>query len=186
MRALPGGRRTGRMPWSISAASASTPIRRTVSRRWPALDVPARELSVSRRCCCAPARSWQAGDHPVARRFDDDLSANAVEQYVSRLRKHAPYGLTVRTARPRLLPRRAAEWPRLPIRSAGACCCCCSCRWSVIGVLALLDTWREAVATANAVSDACWRARRSPSPSAWWSTRPAASRSTCPTWRSEC
>jgi two-component system OmpR family response regulator len=32
--------------------------------------------------------------------FDDDLSANAVEQYVSRLRKRlAPYDLTVRTAR---------------------------------------------------------------------------------------
>ncbi|MEA3536908.1 response regulator transcription factor [Rhizobium sp. CC-YZS058] len=32
--------------------------------------------------------------------FDDDLSANAIEQYVSRLRKRlAAYGLTVRTAR---------------------------------------------------------------------------------------
>ncbi|ASY65418.1 Tricarboxylate transport transcriptional regulator TctD (plasmid) [Sinorhizobium sojae CCBAU 05684] len=32
--------------------------------------------------------------------LDDDLSANAIEQYVSRLRKRlAPYGLTVRTAR---------------------------------------------------------------------------------------
>ena len=32
--------------------------------------------------------------------FDDDLSANAVEQYVSRLRKRlAPYELTVKTAR---------------------------------------------------------------------------------------
>ena len=32
--------------------------------------------------------------------FDDDLSANAVEQYVSRLRKRlAPFDLTVRTAR---------------------------------------------------------------------------------------
>ncbi len=32
--------------------------------------------------------------------FDDDLSANAIEQYVSRLRKRlAPHGLTVRTAR---------------------------------------------------------------------------------------
>jgi two-component system OmpR family response regulator len=32
--------------------------------------------------------------------FDDDLSANAIEQYVSRLRKRlGPYGLTVRTAR---------------------------------------------------------------------------------------
>ncbi len=32
--------------------------------------------------------------------FDDDLSANAIEQYVSRLRKRlSPHGLTVRTAR---------------------------------------------------------------------------------------
>ncbi|MFB2552850.1 response regulator transcription factor [Ensifer soli] len=32
--------------------------------------------------------------------FDEDLSANAIEQYVSRLRKRlAPHGLTVRTAR---------------------------------------------------------------------------------------
>ena len=32
--------------------------------------------------------------------FDDDISANAIEQYVSRLRKRlAPYGLTVKTAR---------------------------------------------------------------------------------------
>ena len=32
--------------------------------------------------------------------FDDDLSANAVEQYVSRLRKRlAPFDLTVKTAR---------------------------------------------------------------------------------------
>jgi two-component system OmpR family response regulator len=32
--------------------------------------------------------------------FDDDLSSNAIEQYVSRLRKRlAVYGLTVKTAR---------------------------------------------------------------------------------------
>ncbi|MBV2183036.1 MAG: winged helix-turn-helix domain-containing protein, partial [Rhizobium sp.] len=32
--------------------------------------------------------------------FDDDLSPNAIEQYVSRLRKRlGPFGLTVRTAR---------------------------------------------------------------------------------------
>ena len=32
--------------------------------------------------------------------FDDDISANAIEQYVSRLRKRlSPYGLTVKTAR---------------------------------------------------------------------------------------
>ena len=32
--------------------------------------------------------------------FDEDLSANAIEQYVSRLRRRlAPHGLTVRTAR---------------------------------------------------------------------------------------
>jgi two-component system OmpR family response regulator len=32
--------------------------------------------------------------------FDEDLSANAIEQYVSRLRKRlSPHGLTVKTAR---------------------------------------------------------------------------------------
>ena len=32
--------------------------------------------------------------------FDDELSGNAIEQYVSRLRKRlAPHGLTVKTAR---------------------------------------------------------------------------------------
>ena len=32
--------------------------------------------------------------------FDDDLSSNAIEQYVSRLRRRlAPHGLAVRTAR---------------------------------------------------------------------------------------
>jgi two-component system OmpR family response regulator len=32
--------------------------------------------------------------------FDDDISANAIEQYVSRLRRRlSPYGLTVKTAR---------------------------------------------------------------------------------------
>ncbi len=32
--------------------------------------------------------------------FDDEISGNAIEQYVSRLRKRlAPHGLTVKTAR---------------------------------------------------------------------------------------
>jgi two-component system OmpR family response regulator len=74
---------------------------RTLSANGRALDVPARELSVLETLLLRAGKvvGKQAIIESLAD-FDDDLSANAVEQYVSRLRKRlAPYGLTVRTAR---------------------------------------------------------------------------------------
>ena len=74
---------------------------RTVSANGHALDVPARELSVLETLLLRAGKvvGKQAIIQSLAA-FDDDLSTNAVEQYVSRLRKRlAPYGLTVRTAR---------------------------------------------------------------------------------------
>jgi len=74
---------------------------RTLSADGRALDIPARELSVLETLLLRAGKvvAKQAIIQSLAA-FDDDLSANAVEQYVSRLRKRlAPYGLTVRTAR---------------------------------------------------------------------------------------
>jgi two-component system, OmpR family, response regulator TctD len=57
---------------------------RSFSSQGATIDIPARELAFLETL---------AG-------FDEDLSANAIEQYASRLRKRlAPYGLTIRTAR---------------------------------------------------------------------------------------
>jgi two-component system OmpR family response regulator len=66
-----------------------------------ALEVPARELSVLETLLLRAGNvvGKQAIIESLAA-FGEDLSANAVEQYVSRLRKRlGPYGLTVRTAR---------------------------------------------------------------------------------------
>lgn len=74
---------------------------RTLSSEGKPLDVPARELSVLETLMTRPGKvvAKEAIIQSLAA-FDDDLSANAVEQYVSRLRKRlAPFGVTVRTAR---------------------------------------------------------------------------------------
>lgn len=74
---------------------------RTVSADGRTLEVPARELSVLETLLLRAGKvvGKQAIIESLAA-FDEDLSANAVEQYVSRLRKRlAPHGLTVRTAR---------------------------------------------------------------------------------------
>lgn len=74
---------------------------RTVSAAGRALDIPARELSVLETLMLRQGKvvAKEAIIQSLAA-FDDDLSVNAVEQYVSRLRKRlAPFGLTVRTAR---------------------------------------------------------------------------------------
>jgi len=76
-------------------------VTRTVSAGGVTLEVPARELKLletllmkAGKVVAKQAIIDSLGD------FDDDLSSNAVEQYVSRLRKRlAPYDLTVRTAR---------------------------------------------------------------------------------------
>lgn len=74
---------------------------RSFSAQGAAIDIPARELALLETLFMRAGKvvSKQAIIESLAG-FDEDLSANAVEQYVSRLRKRlAPYGLTVRTAR---------------------------------------------------------------------------------------
>jgi two-component system, OmpR family, response regulator len=74
---------------------------RTLSANGEAFDLPARELSVLETLLLRAGKV--VGKQQIIQSlaaFDDDLSTNAVEQYVSRLRKRlAPIGLTVRTAR---------------------------------------------------------------------------------------
>ncbi|MVA25172.1 response regulator transcription factor [Agrobacterium vitis] len=65
------------------------------------LDIPARELGLLEVLFMRAGKvvAKEAIIQSLAA-FDDDLSANAIEQYASRLRKRlAPHGLTVRTAR---------------------------------------------------------------------------------------
>lgn len=74
---------------------------RTLSAGGRPIEVPARELSLLETLMrrAGTVVSKQAIIESLAA-FDDDLSANAVEQYVSRLRrKLSAYGLTIRTAR---------------------------------------------------------------------------------------
>jgi two-component system OmpR family response regulator len=76
-------------------------VTRTVTARGVPLEVPARELDVLETLLMKAGRvvAKQAIIDSLAA-FDDDLSSNAVEQYVSRLRKRlAPYELTVKVAR---------------------------------------------------------------------------------------
>jgi len=74
---------------------------RTLSAGGRTLDIPARELNLLEMLM---RRAGKVVSKPAIIQsltaFDDDLSSNAVEQYVSRLRrKLVPYGLTIRTAR---------------------------------------------------------------------------------------
>jgi two-component system OmpR family response regulator len=65
------------------------------------LDLPAREVSLLETLFLRAGKvvTKQAIIESLAS-FDDELSANAIEQYVSRLRRRlTPLGLTVRTAR---------------------------------------------------------------------------------------
>ncbi|MGV1837080.1 response regulator [Rhizobium rhizogenes] len=74
---------------------------RTFSANGVPIDIPARELGLLETLFMRAGRvvAKEAIIQSLAA-FDDDLSANAIEQYVSRLRKRlAPNGLTVRTAR---------------------------------------------------------------------------------------
>jgi two-component system OmpR family response regulator len=85
---------------SFGAISLDT-VTRTVTAGGTTLEVPARELKLLETLLMRAGKvvAKQAIIDSLAD-FDDDLSANAVEQYVSRLRKRlAPYDLTVRTAR---------------------------------------------------------------------------------------
>jgi two-component system OmpR family response regulator len=74
---------------------------RSFSSAGATIDIPARELGLLETLFMRAGKvvAKQAIIESLAG-FDEDLSANAVEQYVSRLRKRlAPCGLTVRTAR---------------------------------------------------------------------------------------
>ncbi len=74
---------------------------RTFSAEGSPIDIPARELGLLEILFLRAGKvvSKEAIMQSLTA-FDDDLSANAIEQYVSRLRKRlSPHGLTVRTAR---------------------------------------------------------------------------------------
>jgi two-component system OmpR family response regulator len=74
---------------------------RTLSSKDGIIDVPSRELSVLELLFVKSGKvvHKQAIIESLSA-FDDDLSTNAVEQYVSRLRrKLTPFDLTIRTAR---------------------------------------------------------------------------------------
>lgn len=74
---------------------------RSFSANGQTIELPARELSLLEVLFMRAGKvvAKEAIMQSLAA-FDDDLSSNAIEQYVSRLRKRlAPHGLTVRTAR---------------------------------------------------------------------------------------
>jgi two-component system, OmpR family, response regulator len=76
-------------------------VSRTLSAFGQTLDMPARELSVLETLLRKAGKvvAKQSIIESLAA-FDDDLSENAIEQYISRLRRRlAPYALTVRVAR---------------------------------------------------------------------------------------
>lgn len=76
-------------------------VSRTLSAFGQTLEMPARELSVLETLLRKAGKvvAKQSIIESLAA-FDDDLSENAVEQYISRLRRRlAPYALTVRVAR---------------------------------------------------------------------------------------
>lgn len=74
---------------------------RTFSAEGVPLDIPARELGILELLFMRAGKvvAKEAIMQSLAG-FDDELSGNAIEQYVSRLRKRlGPHGLTVKTAR---------------------------------------------------------------------------------------
>jgi len=85
---------------SFHALSLDTATR-TLSADGEVLEVPARELGLIETLMRRTGKvvSKQAIIESLAS-FEDDLSENAIEQYISRLRKRlAPHGVTIRTAR---------------------------------------------------------------------------------------
>ena len=95
-------RRAGLKAATVSFGDVALDLNtRSFSWRGVAIDIPARELTLLETLFMRAGKvvAKQAIIESLAG-FDEDLSANAVEQYVSRLRKRlAPCGLTVRTAR---------------------------------------------------------------------------------------
>jgi two-component system, OmpR family, response regulator len=95
-------RQAGQKSATVSFGDVSLDLNsRTFSAAGVAIDIPAREISLLETLFMRAGKvvAKQSIIESLAG-FDEDLSANAIEQYVSRLRKRlAPYGLTVRTAR---------------------------------------------------------------------------------------
>lgn len=95
-------RRAGLKAATVTFGEVSLDLNtRSFSSRGAAIDIPARELALLETLFMRAGKvvAKQAIIESLAG-FDEDLSTNAIEQYVSRLRKRlAPYGLTVRTAR---------------------------------------------------------------------------------------
>ncbi|NGO53040.1 response regulator transcription factor [Allomesorhizobium camelthorni] len=95
-------RQAGQKSATVSFGEVSLDLNsRTFSAAGVAIDIPAREISLLETLFMRAGKvvAKQSIIESLAG-FDEDLSANAIEQYVSRLRKRlAPHGLTVRTAR---------------------------------------------------------------------------------------
>ncbi|MDO9416659.1 response regulator [Pararhizobium sp.] len=95
-------RQAGLRSSAISYGNVSLDLTsRTFSADGITIDLPARELGLLEVLFMRAGKvvAKEAIMQSLAA-FDDDLSANAIEQYVSRLRKRlAQHGLTVRTAR---------------------------------------------------------------------------------------
>ncbi|MBA3042953.1 MAG: response regulator transcription factor [Alphaproteobacteria bacterium] len=95
-------RRAGLHSSSVQYGNVSLDLTsRTFSADGVLIDLPARELGILEVLFMRAGKvvPKDAIIQSLAG-FDDDLSANAIEQYVSRLRKRlSPYGLSVRTAR---------------------------------------------------------------------------------------
>jgi two-component system OmpR family response regulator len=95
-------RQAGQKSATVSFGEVSLDLNsRTFSAAGAAIDIPAREISLLETLFMRAGKvvAKQSIIESLAG-FDEDLSANAIEQYVSRLRKRlAPHGLTVRTAR---------------------------------------------------------------------------------------
>jgi two-component system OmpR family response regulator len=95
-------RQAGQKSATVSFGEVSLDLNsRTFSVAGVGIDIPAREISLLETLFMRAGKvvAKQSIIESLAG-FDEDLSANAIEQYVSRLRKRlAPHGLTVRTAR---------------------------------------------------------------------------------------
>ncbi len=93
-----GGLRSSSITFHSLSLDTAT---RTLSAEGMLLEVPARELSLMETLMRRTGKvvSKQAIIESLAS-FEDDLSENAIEQYISRLRKRlAPHHMTIRTAR---------------------------------------------------------------------------------------
>ncbi len=86
--------------------------------------------------------------------LDDILSDNAIEQYVSRLRRRLqPLGLVLRTVRGIVICSNAPRAVMKPYSLRRRLLAWLLLATAALGLIALADTWREALRTAQSVSD---------------------------------